>query len=322
MRKGQQFWFAAHDLMAESNSGGEDYWKSLLHQVCSNLQDLSVRVGEVSLNQQRDSVRVELLEKQLLSNAKEDNSQDPLVQQPNEHAVSQDNNSANNPLLLLAECAENTSRPTGPTRSTTRAEQGLRFTEDDESDIIQLAESVKDKVKTISLPGELLLPSTQGIKVGDRKRAAVVRGSGAYVATCLKLVKSWSDIQNINDTDIQELFSILYAHMRHLQKDLNECVLESHTPKSAMDYFRYLNSNDKCLTKQESKNFETACNWAIASQRANDAERRGRYQSFRRGSGRRGQRYNYYNSSRGGQQKDVYEDAISAFDHSFPTKEK
>ena len=271
-----------------------DSTQTILGQLNANILELNRQLQEVSLSQQRNSVRLDLLEQRGRNSS--DGSNQPT-------------SSKFEPLRLLADCAELSSRgndrdPSNPS------------CDDEDHAVAQVADSIKDKVKSVSLPARLLLPTTQGVKVGDRKRAAVIRSSAGFVTTSLKLLKSWES-KTVTSADLDDLFCLLYCHMRHLQGDLTECVLEANTPKSTMDYFKYLNSNEQALSPRQSHNFETACSWTVASQKAAEADRR---QSGSRGrfrSGQFGRR-----PFRGGRQRDRMEDLVTSLDNSFPTQKR
>lgn len=310
-----------------SDGVATDSLQVYLSQISYNVQELTNTVSELSLNQQRDSVRLELLEKRgvlredpLRSQDNADSPADPAVLGLGSGPRQTVADSNVNPLLLLADCAQSQRLVSSPPVG--EAHSAIRFTEEEECKLFQAAESIRDRVKHQALPGELVLPTTQGVRVGDRKRAAVIRASAGYVTTCLKLLKTFAATdQDRSEANTHDLFTVLYTHMRHLQKDLNECVLEANTPKVTMDYFKYLNSNDKCLTRQECKNFETACNWTLSAQRAAEAERRGRPGSRSRGRGFGNRRsYGNYQSDSYRGKSDRYQNIVSSFDQSFPPK--
>ena len=300
--------------MADEYSQNADLG-SIFYQINSNLESMQKQLSDLSLQQQRNSTRLEIVEH--------------FNRQTDRHRVSQAQSDAacggfgpgahppsttdkDNPLHLLADCA---------TTSIVTPPQGAQCPPNDneieEHSLIQASESIKDRVKSTSLPPRLLMPTTQSIKVSDRKRAAVIRSSASYVTTSLKLLKSWGD-KHVTPEDVQELFVVMFAHMRHLQQDMNECVFESHIPKATQDYLKFLNSNSEILIPREQQNFETACNWTIASQRAAEAESRPRFQ---RG---RSRFRSYRGMNRGARTSSTrdFEDLVSSLDQNLPTQKK
>ncbi len=276
--------------------------EQLLTRLLQQMQILDHKLDEVSLNQQRDGVRIGLLE-----SSRHVDQVDGYYRQSSSQAVSgpQVSASDDNPLLTLAGVA------CAPQNCHNQTNSDIETFE-----VKTQAESVRDKVKAVPLPAHLLLPTTQGIKVSDRKRVAVIRSSAGYTTTCLKLIKQWGTKQ-VQDTDIQDLFHVLCAHMRQLQMDLNECVMESHAPKMTIDYFRYLSSNDTTLSTKDQQNFETACNWTVATQRATEADsRRSGRPAYRGRSSFRGA----YRSSRG--RYNSVDDILNGLDQSLPIQKE
>lgn len=286
----------------------EEYLSKILDQI----QQLDKKIDDVSLNQQRNSVRIELLESRRIDQV----DRDPYTYGQSVPSCAGAPNSgldSYNALHTLADCAAGArvGNNTVNTPQETNNEPGCP----DFNALKLQADSVRDRVKSVGLPGHLVLPSTQGIKVADRKRAAVLRNAAGYTTTCMKLIKQWENKQ-VQDQDVEDLFCVLCTQMRQLQVELNEIVLESNAPKLTMDYFRYLSSNNTALSPSDYHNFEMACNWTVASQRAAETDRRGR-PPFRGRSNFRG-----YNRGFRGRysQPSRMDDILNGLDQSLPTQ--
>jgi hypothetical protein len=154
--------------------------------------------------------------------------------------------------------------------------------------------AIKDSVVKVILPPHLTLGDIGAPAKGadTKKQMALIRKSGGYVTTAMKVLKTVSSRGNVLETDRDTTYTVLLAHFRMLQSEQSVCVVEgTGVTADCVRMYRFLSKNP-CFSQTETIAMENAARMSVAASLAQKTEptRGGHGRGY--GGGRFGGRFN------------------------------
>ena len=171
-------------------------------------------------------------------------------------------------------------------------------TEDINVDVTTAFLAIKTAVAGVKLPSSLIVPTDKtGIKRNDQPVLNLLTKCSKYVETCLKVIQSPSTDAS---TKIQELLTVLTAHVILLQEEHAAVVVQGSFDEGVARFFRSLQRTNS-FTPEALDNLRAAASIASVYRPQRSAGRRG-FQGQRFGYRGRGRG----SSGRGGYQQQQY----------------
>ena len=142
--------------------------------------------------------------------------------------------------------------------------------------------TLKDALQKVKLPADLILnESKSGIRKDDQHTLTILGRSARYSEVALKLMSTWSSANEVTESDLKQIISIHYAHMRFLQDEYANLVVLGKYPKETAQMFRSLQKNTSGLSSEALKNLKLAVEVTAQSQtQVNSSPSTGRGRGF------------------------------------------
>ena len=110
------------------------------------------------------------------------------------------------------------------------------------SDVSAEYAAIKASVQSVRLPTELTLPTEagnrQGVKKTDQPLCHVIVRSARYCETAMKVLTQCGATKT--DSKFEEVFTILYAHIKYLQEEHASLIVQSTFDPTVSRFFRSL----------------------------------------------------------------------------------
>ena len=155
--------------------------------------------------------------------------------------------------------------------------RGLSSFNEEDSDPQGDFNTLKDTLQKIKLPSDLkLTDSKTGIKGCDTQHANFVQRSAKYAETGMRLISKWSAPDyNITEADLEDLFTVQFAHMRYCQEEYQALLIKGSYDEGMAKLFRTVRKNTTAFSPDTVESVRTTAILRQAQIQSQQADRRG-----------------------------------------------